>query len=80
MTHDLFRIQGCNYATSRLDNYVQFHLPQHTGVYKYKCDAGNGCTFKTTRADRLRMHKAGGSKTCPKKPAGRCAEALKYWD
>jgi len=57
---------GCKYSTYRLDNYQQFHLPQHTGVYKYKCEAGNGCVYRSTRADRLRKHKAGGKKTCPK--------------
>lgn len=58
---------GCTYATSRVDNYHQFHLPRHTGNYKYMCDAGNGCTFRSTRRDRLRSHKAGGRNTCPRR-------------
>ena len=58
--------QGCNFKTDRRDNYVQFHLPQHTGEYKFKCEEDNGCTFKTTRADRLRQHKKAGK--CPASP------------
>ena len=37
------------FRTSRFDNFATFHEPSHTGDYKYKCDAGNGCTFKSTR-------------------------------
>ena len=58
--------QGCNYTTYRQDNYTQFHLPQHTGDYKYRCEAANGCQFRSTRLDRLKKHKAGGKRTCPK--------------
>ena len=54
------------YRTSRFDNYVTFHEPSHTGGYKYRCDADNGCTFHSTRKDRLQKHKRGGRKTCPR--------------
>ena len=57
---------GCKYTTSRVDNYHQFHLPRHTGNYKFRCDADNGCTFRSTRRDRLRSHRAAGKKTCPR--------------
>ena len=56
----------CNYKTSRFDNYTTFHEPSHTGEYKYRCDANNGCTFRSTRRDRLQSHKKGGTKTCPR--------------
>ena len=60
--------EGCNYTTRRIDNYNTYHLPGHTGEYKYRCDkaGSNGCTFRSTRADRLKRHKLGGKKSCPK--------------
>ena len=52
--------------TERYDNYVTFHEPFHTGEYRFKCDADNGCTFKSTRKDRLNKHKEGdGRNRCP---------------